>query len=204
MGLTTFLRLGVPAVLAAAMAACTVSTSDGGGWSSAGGAPTGVTSDGGVAPTGPAVTLLATVDPNVTMNAQPGQGIGVFTEYDAGGHWHVWWTCDTAITQELCAFDVGVSTAGAITNASADQFSSADTLSTPVLADGSSLEARTTTTLTMQGIFFDTAPGATITLSATIGGIANGQFLFWVQAGKINDGYAGTVTDPLMLKGASP
>jgi hypothetical protein len=205
MGLTTLLRLGIPGVLAAAVAACTVSTSDAGNWTDNGsGPPPTPIVDAAVPP----VTLLATVDPNVIMNAQPGQGIGVFTEYDTGGHWHVWWTCDTALTQESCVFDVTISVAtGAIDHASAVQFSAADTLttpSTPAAGAAGAIEAQTTTTLSTPGIFFDTDPGATITLSATIGGIYSGQFLFWVQGGKINDGYTGTVSDPLMLKGASP
>src|ERR1700736_6314658 len=39
--------------------------------------------------------MLVDVDPNRTMTAQPGQGVGVFTEYVTGGHWRVWWTCHT-------------------------------------------------------------------------------------------------------------
>jgi hypothetical protein len=53
-------------------------------------------------------------------------------------------------------------------------------------------------------VLFDTDPGATITLTATVGGLYNGQFLFWVQGGQVNGGYTGTVTDPLMLVGATP
>jgi hypothetical protein len=212
MGLLTLLRLGALGALAAAAAACTVSTTDSPSWASgsAGGqVPVSgcahCDDDGG----GPSSTvLLATVDPNVTMTATPGQGIGVFTEYDSGGRWHIWWTCDTALTQELCAFDVKISVAtGTITEASADRFSSSDTLatpSTPAPGPAGAIEALTTTTLNTEGVFFDTDPGATITLSATVGGVYSGQFLFWVQSGKINDGYTGAVTDPLKLKGASP
>jgi hypothetical protein len=208
MGLLTLLRLGVLGAFAAAAAACTVSTTDDPTWGGGpvGGGPPGCVDCEGGAPS--PTPLLATVDPNVTMKAPPGQGIGVFTEYDTGGHWHVWWTCDTAITQELCAFDVKVFVGtGTLTHATADHFNSSDTLatpSTPAAGPDGAIEAQTTTTLASEGVFFDTDPGATITLAATIGGVYSGQFLFWVQGGKINDGYTGTVTDPLKLKGASP
>ncbi len=199
-------RLGLAGALVVSAVACTVSTS-------ATDSPYWIESDGGALEPDDAgavgsTTLLATVDPNVTMNATPGQGVGIFTQYDTGGHWHIWWTCDTAITNELCAVHVKVTVAtGAITGVSADHFAAGDTLTTPSTpasgAEGAIL-AQTTTTLTTQGVFFDTDPGATITLWGAIGGVYSGQFLFWVEAGKINDGYTGLVSDPLQLKGASP
>jgi hypothetical protein len=39
--------------------------------------------------------------------------------------------------------------------------------------------------------------GATITV--TLSGIANGSLLFFVQDGKVNGGYTGMISDPLML-----
>jgi hypothetical protein len=206
MGLMTLLRIGVVGALAAAAAACTVTTDDPSYVDQGGGSPpdycANCTFEGG---TTAATTLLATVEPNVTMTAQPGQGVGVFTEYDKGGHWHVWWTCDTALSGDLCAFDVKVSLAtGSITHASADHFGTGDVLTSPSMSEPGSLDAQTTTTLSTEGIYFDTDPGATITLTATIGGVLSGQFLFWIENGKIDDGYSGPVSDPLMLKGASP
>lgn len=210
MGMTTLVRLGALGAAAAAAVACTVSSStyDEGSWFGDAGIPLPVCDeciDAGSARSRP---LLATVDPNVKMTATPGQGAGIFTEYDTGGHWHIWWTCDTAITGDLCAVDVKVSVAtGAITNASAAHFGAGDTLTTPATSEAGvagAIEARTTTTFTEEGIFFDTDAGATITLAGAIGGVFSGQFLFWVEGGKVNDGYAGPVSDPLMLKGASP
>jgi hypothetical protein len=66
------------------------------------------------------------------------------------------------------------------------------------------MEATATTSLGVEGLYFDTAPGAIITLTASIGGMASGQFLFFVQKGQVNGGYTGTLTDPLMLEGATP
>ncbi len=220
MGPTALLvRLTIMGFIAAAAAACTVETSTSG---SSGGATAGE----GTAPcldcqesvppskvpagskTPSPSPLLARVDPNVTMNAAPGEGVGVFTEYDQGGHWHLWWTCDTLLTKESCPFDIKASVdKGAITNASAEQFTSSDTLVTPAApasGEAGAIEAKTLTTTGTSGVLFDTDPGATITLTATVGGRYNGKFLFWVQGGKVDDGFRGTVSDPLMLVGASP
>ena len=55
----------------------------------------------------------------------------------------------------------------------------------------SSVEAKITTTNQVHGIRFDTNPGAIITLKASLGGIADGSFLFFVQDGKVNGGFTG-------------
>lgn len=145
--------------------------------------------------------MLVVIDTDQTMTADPGQGVGVFTEYAAGGHWHVWWTCDTAKTQQSCDFAISATaTAGNVTNADASQLEGGFmTQSTP-----SSVEAKITTTNQVHGIRFDTNPGAIITLKASLGGIADGSFLFFVQDGKVNGGFTGKLTNPLQLQGKTP
>jgi hypothetical protein len=159
-------------------------------------------STGGGSTTPSATPMLVDVDPNVTMTANPGDGAGVFTEYVSGGHWHVWWTCDTNKTGQPCAFDVKIAAAsGAIANAAAEKFATSDTLTTNT--DGS-IEAVTTTSTALDGVHFDATPGVPITLTASIGGIYSGAFLFFVQKGQVNGGFQGTLTDPLQLEGSAP
>jgi hypothetical protein len=210
-------RLGIFAVVATASTACTFESSSGGYGNAGNAGPSepvlvedagepALVSGGSSKPS--TTSMLVRVDPSVKMNAAPGQGVGVFTEYDAGGHWHLWWTCDTSLTSQTCLFDVKVTVEqGAIVNAVADQFTSSDVLtmpSTPGPGEAGGIEAKTMTTTATEGVLFDTDPGATITLLATVGGLYNGQFLFWVQGGQVKGGYTGTVTDPLMLVGATP
>ncbi len=154
--------------------------------------------------------VLVQVDPDKTMSATPGAGVGVFVEYHLGGGWHVWWTCDTSTTGQSCAFDVKISVAsGAITNAANQGFGDADSLATP---SAQAFEATTTTTTNMDGVTFDTTPGAVITLEATVGGQyflttpsgTTAAFIFFSQGGQVNGGYQGLLTNPLMLEGSSP
>ena len=164
-------------------------------------ASTGTTGESGGTPS--ATPILVNVDDGATMTAQPGQGVGVFTEYVSGGHWHVWWTCDTTQTNETCPMSVTVALAkgGQISNPIADVNSTA----TPTVnGDGNTLSATTITTTGIDGMTFDTDAGATITLTATVGGVYDGSFLFFVQDGAINGNYTGTITDPLMLVGKAP
>jgi hypothetical protein len=193
--------------LGATLAGCTADANGGGGgppyasggYGGAGSAP--ASSGGGV--------QLVEVDSNQTLaQTQPdgqsvgGQGVGVFTQYQEGGHWTVWWTCDTAITGLSCDFAVDVSVAsGAITNV-ASQLTEAG--ASPVQSSPNEVSATTVTTSAIDSITFDTAPGATITLDAKLSGNEDGAFLFFVQDGKVNGGYQGTVSDPLMLEPSSP
>jgi hypothetical protein len=158
----------------------------------------GITGDG--APS--ATPMLVKVDTNNTLSVSAGQGVGVFTEYDQGGHWYISWTCDTNRSGESCPFGIQVSVkSGAISNANSDGFASTDTLDT---SNTKQIVATTTTTTTVEGVRFDTDPGAVITLSATLGGGYSGSFLFFVQDQQINGGYTGALTDPLELQGSSP
>src|SRR4051812_10475646 len=65
------------------------------------GAPTGVSPS----------TMLVEVDADQTMNAVGGEGVGVFVEYRRGGHWHIWWTCDTKQSAQICDFSVSAAAA---------------------------------------------------------------------------------------------
>jgi hypothetical protein len=161
-----------------------------------------------------ATPMLAKIDPERTLTQTPGEGVGVFAEYDStstadpGGHWYIWWTCDTNRSGESCPFDIQISVAhGEISKAKSEGFGADDTL-TAGMADGgassSLLTAATTTTTSVQGVHFDTEPGATITLSASLSGEYSGSFLFFVQDGQPNGDYKGTLTDPLQLQSTTP
>jgi hypothetical protein len=214
----TVLRLGVVMGCAALAVACSVDAGTASGGGGYGPVPClncqddAGTDGGGTVSAGEATPsknlLLGIVDDGAKMNSSPGEGVGVFTEYDEGGHWSIWWTCDTKRTMENCPFEIKVtSDEGTITKATAVGFTSSDKLTTPATPSAGpqgGIVATTTTTTGTSGVTFDTEPGARVQLSATVGGLYNGQFLFWVQNGKVNGGYTGAVSDPLLLQGRSP
>ncbi len=171
----------------------------------AGPGPGAATGTPPASPASPSPMLVA-IDTDQVMNADPGQGVGVFTEYAAGGKWHIWWTCDTAKSQQPCDVVVSATTAsGTIAAINSDELQGGF-VTTP---DPSRVEARATTTNQVHGIRFKTTPGTVITLEATVGGLREGpgpnrSFFFFVQDGKINGGYGGQLTNPLQLQGKSP
>jgi hypothetical protein len=151
--------------------------------------------------TGSPAPMLVEIDTDQTMTAQPGEGVGVFIEYAKGGHWHLWWTCDTLKTRQSCDFAVSASAAtGNLTKLDASELTGGfHTEPTP-----SRVEAKTTTSREVHGIKFDTSPGAVLTVEASIGGLKDGAFLFFVQDGQVNGGYTGKLTNPLQLEGKTP
>jgi hypothetical protein len=193
--------VGGSIVTGALLLACTAETRSYGGF--AGGGPVPNTSSGSSGNVAVAEAMLVDVDTDRTMTAQAGDGVGVFTEYAAGGHWRVFWTCDTNRTNFDCGFDVGISTSGQITNANGDSLEAADQLQLAQAATGNlGVVAQTSTAI--KGVTFDTTPGAVITLDVTVDGQRDGKILFFVQDGRVNGGYAGNLADPLMLEPSSP
>ncbi|HLK35717.1 MAG TPA: hypothetical protein VKU41_03120 [Polyangiaceae bacterium] len=197
-------KTGTGLVLAGASAIAMVACGGGdgppsGSYGGAGPAPyASGASSGGMPP------QLVDVDTNQTLSQPGGQGVGVYVEYRAGGHWHVWWTCDTSLTGLSCGFQIGISTSAAIANLASQAFETGDQLSQGAM---SQVTATTTTTTGVDGVTFDTPPGGTVTLDAQVDGqrqIGGKSFIFFVENGQPNGGYTGPVADPLMLEPTSP
>lgn len=145
--------------------------------------------------------MLVEIDSDQTLNSAPGGGVGVFVEYARGGHWHLWWTCDTAQTRQSCEFSVSATAAsGTITNIDASELEGGFVTS----STASRVDATSTTTTQVHGIRFDTEPGAVLTVEAAVGGVKDGAFLFFVQDGEVNGGFSGKLTNPLQFQGSAP
>jgi hypothetical protein len=180
--------------------------------SSAGGFGYGPTGTGGPldagSPTRSTQPLLAIVDTNQTMNASPGDGVGVFVQYQSGGHWDIWWTCDTNKTSESCSFTLNASVStGSITNAVGPMVTTDGGIRGSFSHGDQEVEAVTVTTTEVDGMTFDTPLGATlpiVTVTAWVNGTPSGSFFFFVQDGQINGGYTGMLSDPLMFQPSAP
>jgi hypothetical protein len=152
--------------------------------------------------TSTATPILVDVDTDKTMNAAPGDGVGIFVEYAAGGQWHVWWTCDTNKTNESCAFSIKIAAkTGSMSNLALSGAVQGDTLQQ---SDAQTLDAVTTTTSNAVDVKFNGDPGGTIEIEAAVGGVDDSSFFFFVQDGTVNGGYTGTLSDPLRFEGTAP
>jgi hypothetical protein len=205
---SVFGTLGAGLAIAALITGCIVDDSQSSGSGYAGGGSSGSAGTGSGSSSGGTVQpMLVDVDPNQTMNATPGNGVGVFVQYKTGGHWYVWWTCDTNVTSESCAFDNVVSVSkGTITNVAGmnpAELSTGVTQKAP-----GAIEALSNTTTGIDGVTFDTPLTAgqvpVITVDAKVNGAENGGWLFFVQGGQINGGTHDMLTDPLMFEPSTP
>lgn len=193
--------------------------------------------DGGALESGAGVQpMLVEVETGKTLTASPGKGVGVFLQYAAGGHWTMWWTCDSELSGAPCSFRVSATTRrGEITNIAGYD---GTTLTPPEggcpdggldaggsipACDSGDFEAGTENVPTfpilgqvtdqIQGITFDAEPGAIVEVTAQLGTTSpDGQLVYsndaklfyFVDQGKVKDGYKGPLTDPLLFEPTSP
>lgn len=157
---------------------------------------------GGSSPTSsvpdtPNVTpLRVKIDTDQVMTADPGKGVGVFVEYGTGGNWHVWWTCDTSLSNRTCTIDIRVSSPSGITPV--------DSTVSPLEKTSTQLSFLSRTSTGVDDARFTTAPGEVLTLEAAIDGVLDPSYIFFVQNGQVNGGYQGALTNPLELQGDRP
>lgn len=178
---------------AAFLAGCIANSTDHHGGGSGGG--TYASSSSGGADITP---LVVHVDTDGTLVTTPGNGIGVYVEYQTGGHWSVSWTCDTALTNLSCSFVVDASvTAGSIAETGETvEVGGAVSQATP-----QQLEATTTTTTGVDGVLFDATPGAPITVTVSLNAPVS---FFFVQDNQVNGGWQGALTNPLVFQPSAP
>jgi hypothetical protein len=168
--------------------------------------------EAGAADVGPpsAEPMLVRVEDGKTLSSDPGDGVGVFVQYTTGGQWTLWWTCDTNKTAQPCNFDINATTKdGDITNIAGYL---GTTLSPPEAgAVGTDEDAGPPTfpisgqtTNQIQGVTFETKPGAILEVTAQLNGSYDGSLFYFVDGNKVKDGYKGTLTDPLDFEPTAP
>ncbi|HEX4448243.1 MAG TPA: hypothetical protein VH044_15955 [Polyangiaceae bacterium] len=144
--------------------------------------------------------LVVDVDTGGTLVTTPGNGVGIYVEYQAGGHWRITWTCDTALTSLSCIYAVDASvSAGAISNATGESLDpTSDALSQTT---SQRLEVTTTTTTGESGVLFDAPAGDPVVVSVRLNAPVA---FFFVQNNQVNGGYKGALTNPLILQPSTP
>ena len=146
--------------------------------------------------------MVVAVETNQTMVAKGGEGVGVFVQYRAGGHWHVWLTCDTLVSGLDCRFNVSaVASTGALSNLLATP---GKTARIDLSTIGGAVTASSQLTNEVAGFDFGSVAGATLTVTATVSGMQSGDFFFFVQDGKVNGGFGGRLTNPLRFEPTKP
>jgi hypothetical protein len=131
-------------------------------------------------------------------NVVGGDGVGVFVEYQAGGYWHVRWTCDSTHSRDVCKYHL---------QASAKSLSDVTGEGLPMgalVVQPTQVNVDTLTTYETHGITLKTDPGEALTVSVGIEGIQGSAYWFFVQGGKVNGGYDKGFTSPMQFVGSTP
>ena len=126
------------------------------------------------------------IEPDRTMTAEGGEGVGVFVEYSTGGKWYVYWTCDTALSGQPCQFLL--------------RMTATDGVLTVGDEDARAFEFESLTRTEINEAHFQAKPGADVQIEAIIGGERDARFFFFVQNGTIKGGYTGVLTNPLIFR----
>lgn len=146
----------------------------------------------GTGTTQPAPRL--SIDTGRTLFASPGQGVGLFITYNAGGHWKLEWSCDTNVSKShSCNFEIAIGTNGFGDLATAPA-------SAIVQRDAQSFNLRTITTTTLDSATFTTEPGAAIGLTMRVDGQVFPKLMFFVSGGQLST----APTDPFELVPTDP
>jgi hypothetical protein len=141
----------------------------------------------------PGQSVVVLVDADKTMNVTGGEGAGIFVEARSGGKWIVSWTCDSKLTGQSCAFTHSITSTR---------------ISNQVL-NGESLPGESTR-VTFDSVVsnqvgklsFQAEEGASVTIQSTLPGESNsdGRYFYFVQDGKVNGGFAGQLSNPLIFR----
>jgi hypothetical protein len=140
------------------------------------------------------------LDTDATLSTEPGEGVGIFVEYTAGGTWTLWTTCDTNTSKVVCSFDI---------------YASVDTSSELIDLAGIEIEKTDATRLVDIGVAyfhaetgsdidamtFATTPGAVVRLEAYLDGTQEPRFVYWFGDSVLHEG---APSNPLDFKPTAP
>jgi hypothetical protein len=148
----------------------------------------------------PSPPAQLSIDPGATLESTPGTAVGLFVQYEAGGHWTVFTTCDTLISKVACSFDVFVTpeTGGVLSVPRGAALINDDAVT---LLDNGGIHLSTTTSDGSSGMSFDAEPGAAMEVDLLLDGVEDGGVIFSIGDGGQRDG---APSDPVFFAPGSP
>jgi len=194
-----WLRAAAPAVvLGGTLAGCIVEHSNGNGYGN------------GYGPGQPAMSIPAcpsaaspaanvSIDTGAGLTTPAGQGTGIFVEYTAGGLWHIFTSCDTAITGFGCNYDVTAQVpGGAVSNVRSEDLEAGDLVGS-ACSDTAYLSVNTTTNF--DGMLLDAPAGSPVRVTAALDGTIYPDVIYWVTGGVA---HSDAHSNPLALTPSAP
>jgi hypothetical protein len=145
--------------------------------------------------------MLVNIDSDVALDAKPGDGVGVFVEYYAGGTYRIWTTCDTNFSGATCPFDIftSVDTSSSIIAITEENLEKFDSIT--VQQTQGTVDLHFETDSDYDAIEIDVTPGAILRVEALIDGTSDPRFVYWFGNGVLHEG---APTSPVDLSPSKP
>jgi hypothetical protein len=126
------------------------------------------------------------IDTGASITHAAGLDAGYYTQYTAGGHWHVEWTCDTKLSAAGCNFTgtITVDTPAAGAAPSCFQCESEDQLNVTAVGDQTRLDFDTITSSGIDGVDVDGVPGHPLQLNLQINDLDQNDLVFVPSLGR--------------------
>jgi hypothetical protein len=137
------------------------------------------------------------IDADATLQSAPGQGVGLFVEYSAGGRWTVFATCDYDVQQgtpQACGFDVfatSLVTGAALTNPQGTDLAGKDKIE---LQPDGAVHLFAEVAGDTPGMTFESSAGDAVEFDVYLDGNEDARFIYWVGRGVLHQG---APTDPI-------
>ncbi|HEY3234614.1 MAG TPA: hypothetical protein VGJ84_07845, partial [Polyangiaceae bacterium] len=129
---------------------------------------------------GPVTDSIAevSIDTDATLtHIDPGNGVGLFIEYQTGGSWHVTTSCDTAASRYGCDWSIlTTSVGGIITGFTQDQLELGDWVD---YYGNDSVLLTASNAFDIDGMYVQAAAGATLRLDALLDGDFASRYVYW-------------------------
>ena len=143
---------------------------------------------------------LVSIDTDATVSAEPGEGVGLFVEYTAGGAWRLSTTCDTNYSNIGCTFDAfaSVDTSSELLDLSTEDLEGQD--QAKILEEGvAGWHAETASDI--DAITLTTTPGAILRVEMYLDGVSQPRFVYWLGKGVLHEG---APTNPIDFEPTEP
>jgi hypothetical protein len=141
---------------------------------------------------------FSTIDAGETLSTELGRGAGVFVEYQRGGTWRIWTSCDTKLTGMICRYQVNVGPRAKIEEINAFDLESSDYFER--YTDGT-FTLFADTDIGTDVVEFKTKPGALVDVELIIDGHVDPRYLVWYGNDRIHDG---APRSPVVLQPDAP
>jgi hypothetical protein len=137
----------------------------------------------------------STIDTGGQLKIDAGQGAGVYIEYQSGGHWQLYTSCDTLKANTNCQWDIIMTPqdGASLSNVIGSDLEADDSLLPYATA---SYQLLASTSADLDAVSFDSTPGAAILVDAYLDDTCAVRYFFWLGDGAV---HSGSPSNPLIL-----